>query len=802
MKSSNLLNMRALTSLISRFAIFTLLLPTSSALFSQSVWEARWISMPELERQAVAVLHFRKTFELETKPESFRVHVSADNRYQLLVNGESVSRGPARGDFRHWRYETVDLAEHLKSGKNVLAAVVWNFGDMIPEAQFSQQTAFILQGAEEASLMVNTDETWKVMENEAYDVIPSGEFQLYSYLVVGPGEVIDGNQWPWGWERADYDDSDWKEPVRLEPGYPRGSGTGALWMLVPRKIPQMIEEPLAPGMIRKGNNMNLSMQLNTNSRTTFLPNTRNTLVIDQERLVTAYPQLTLSGGAGATVKMTYAEAAFIKEGERWQLASRKGHRDSLRNREIIGNYDLFISNGEPNQTYTTLWWRTWRYLELEVNTQDDTLFLEGVSGLETRYPFEAVATFSSSLGRLEEVWKVGWRTAQLCAHETYVDCPYYEQLQYVGDTRIQALISLYVSGDDRLVRKAITDFDNSRIPEGLTQSRYPSSKEQIIPTYSLFWISMLHDYWMHRSDYDFVQQHLPGVESVLGWYERYVNEENLLEAHPWWNFVDWSWPWHEETRYGGVPPGNDTHSSILTLQLIYTLQQAEDLMQAFGEEEQAAEYHDLMVRLRDEAFRTYWSEERGLFADTPAKESFSQHANILAILTDAIPDYQQPELMENILRDASLTQATFYFRFYLNRALVKTGMGDRFIQELKPWFDMLDLGLTTFAEKPEPTRSDCHAWSASPNYEFLAAICGIRPAAPGFESVLIAPELGPLKYAKGSMPHPLGTISVDLVKRGENGIFAEITLPEGLEGEFVFEEQRKKLVSGENRMEW
>jgi alpha-L-rhamnosidase len=77
---------------------------------------------------------------------------------------------------------------------------------------------------------------------------------------------------------------------------------------------------------------------------------------------------------------------------------------------------------------------------------------------------------------LQQIWDIGWRTAQLCAGETYFDCPYYEQLQYEGDTRIQSLISLYVTGDDRLMRKAILDFYHSRVPEGLTQGRYPKQQ--------------------------------------------------------------------------------------------------------------------------------------------------------------------------------------------------------------------------------------------------------------------------------------------------------------------------------------
>ena len=95
--------------------------------------------------------------------------------------------------------------------------------------------------------------------------------------------------------------------------------------------------------------------------------------------------------------------------------------------------------------------------------------------------------------------------------------------------------------------------------------------------------------------------------------------------------------------------------------------------------------------------------------------------------------------MQNILEDPSLIQCTLYFRFYLFRALAKTGMADHYLKLLTPWEEMLQKGLTTFEEGDYDERSDCHAWSASPNYDFLATVCGITPAGPGFRMVRIAP---------------------------------------------------------------
>jgi len=129
-------------------------------------------------------------------------------------------------------------------------------------------------------------------------------------------------------------------------------------------------------------------------------------------------------------------------------------------------------------------------------------------------------------------------------------------------------------------------------------------------------------------------------------------------------------------------------------------------------------------------------------------------------------------------------------------ALRKSGLGDRYIEQLAPWQAMLAMGLTTTAESPEPTRSDSHAWSAHPNYGLLATVLGIRPASAGWRSVRIAPSLGPLKRAEGRMPHPLGDIVVRLERSGDQGLRGEVTLPPGLSGVFEWNGRKRPLRPG------
>ncbi|MBN2270978.1 MAG: alpha-L-rhamnosidase N-terminal domain-containing protein [Sedimentisphaerales bacterium] len=751
-------------------------------------WAAEWIAHPEAPGNDYGVFLFRRKFDLKAKPQRFVIHVSADNRYRLFVNGGAACMGPARGDLDHWRFETVDIGPFLKEGRNVLAAVVWNFGEHIPFAQVTNRTAFIVQGDSKAEAIVNTDNQWKVMQNLAYSPVPIERSRLnWAFIVVGPGDRVDASEYPWGWNSSEYDDGNWDKARTLGRGVPYGVRNFSVpWALEPRPIPPMEDRLQRIKKIALSTPKEIDDGFLKGGKPLEIPaHTTATILLDQTFLTAAYPELLVGGGKGGKITLEYAEALVDKQGG-------KGHRDEIEGREIRGYQDIFLPDGGEKRLFRPLWFRTYRYLQMEIKTADDPLTIHDFYGTVTGYPFVEKASFASSDPTLADIWKIGWRTAGLCAGETYYDCPYYEQLQYAGDTRIQTFISLYVSGDDRLMRNAIMQFDDSRIPEGLTASRYPHCVQQIIPPYSLFWIAMIHDHWMHRDDPEFVQRFLPGVRAVLEWFERHINETGMLGVLPWWNYVDWV-PQYESGEPDGVKNGN---SAIVTLQFVYALNYAAELADAFDQPGQARHYRDLAESLKKATYKLCWDEERGLLADTPGKKMFSQHTNIMAVLVDMIPAKRQGAFMQKVIADKDLVQCTFYYHFYLIRAMKKAGLGDRYIEMLEPWRDMLKLGLTTFAEKPEPTRSDCHAWSASPNYDLLATVCGIGPAEPGFKSVRIEPFLGPLKWVEGKMRHPLGVIEVRIERNGQSGVKGHITLPQGLTGKFLWKGKSVRLKSG------
>jgi hypothetical protein len=144
--------------------------------------------------------------------------------------------------------------------------------------------------------------------------------------------------------------------------------------------------------------------------------------------------------------------------------------------------------------------------------------------------------------------------------------------------------------------------------------------------------------------------------------------------------------------------------------------------------------------------------------------------------------------------------ASYYFRYYLARALDHAGMADDYLASIEPWRKLLALHFSTWPEVPGDTRSDSHAWSAHPIYDMLTLIAGIEPASPGFATVRIEPHLGALPSLEASYPHPQGEIAVKY-QRQSSGLDATITLPAGLTGTFVCNGKTWPLKPGENHID-
>ncbi|HEV8246150.1 MAG TPA: hypothetical protein VGP93_10300, partial [Polyangiaceae bacterium] len=462
------------------------------------------------------------------------------------------------------------------------------------------------------------------------------------------------------------------------------------------------------------------------------------VILDLADYYCAYPELVTSGGAGARIATRWAESLYEQP-----TAGEKGQRDAIWNKYFIGWGETFVSDGGRERALGTLWWQAGRFLELIVETGNEPLALESLRLRETRYPLELESAFAFSDPRLEQVIPIMVRALQMCSHETYMDCPYYEQLMYVGDTRLEVLATYAISSDDRLPRKAVQLFDVSRVPDGFTYSRFPSRVFQVIPTFSLWWVGMVYDYALYRGDREFVRERLKGTRAVLDAFLGQQGDSALIRSTEYWNFVDWVPEWPR-----GIPPGGHAGgiSGVVQWHVLLALGYAAKLERWVGESELAERYERRARELFAAVREKLWSEAHGLFAEDLGLSSFSEHSQALAIVSGLLSDPEQEALVSRVIAAAAqsdglpeFARTTIYFSHYLFDAFARTGRADALFERLALWFELDARGFKTTFEAPGSTRSDCHAWGAHPLHHYYASILGVRPASFGFERVRIAP---------------------------------------------------------------
>lgn len=246
-----------------------------------------------------------------------------------------------------------------------------------------------------------------------------------------------------------------------------------------------------------------------------------------------------------------------------------------------------------------------------MQTAAEPLVIEDLRGVYTGYPFTVKATLDTGQPVHQKMLEVGWRTAA-SAHTKPTWTALISSSDHAGDTRIQAMVSLYMTGDARLMRNAIEQIDSSRTAEGATYSRAPSVLQQYIPPFSLWWIGMLHDYWWYV-DPAFVKQMLRGARAVLGLpYTSFLNAGGVLGPMPWWNYVDWvsKWP-------NGRPPCEpEVMPATIQLQLVLALQWAARMEDSLGQKALAAVNREQATALAGQIKARYWDAERRLFVRT------------------------------------------------------------------------------------------------------------------------------------------------------------------------------------------
>tara|TARA_R110002051_G_scaffold4043_8_gene21471 strand:+ start:11641 stop:14046 length:2406 start_codon:yes stop_codon:yes gene_type:complete len=759
---------------------------------------ASWVSHPDVKGGEDTVVLFRNTFNIDDLKANFIINISADNHYFLFVNGEFITHGPQLSDIQHYKYETLNLKDYLNSGENVIAVKVINFGKRRFLGMQSIFTSVMVNGVTENAKIINTtgfNDTWVSTIDESYkanEVIWRGDKEkaiVGGFYANNPTDIMDMNYYPTHWETLDFDDSEWKKVEFFENASSMGGSIA--YLLEPRNLPLLSwDEERIASIVRSSKP--LETEFPVLGTLTLAPNTKTTFLLDQQYVTNGFPELLFSKGKYAIITIKYAENLFGANNE-------KGDRNDLENKKLLGYYDEIISNGNDAQKFIPNWMRTFRFIEFEIETKDQELVLEKFVNHRSRTTIPSIAKFHTDNDMYNHIFEICKRTIDICTQDYFLSDAYYETMQYVGDTKIQGLIWETLSGNAEHTKNAIRQFDHSRDSDGNILGAYPLRSTFIYPTYSLVWVDMIADRYNTSGDTDFINTYKDGIINTLAGFEKNMNALNLVNKTPYRYFVDW---YTGPNNGSGTATKNDgLNSAVVSLHYVHALQNASRLFKAIGNKHTAANYENRAQEIIKSVYELCYDADRNLFAERPDKTIYDQHTNIMAILTDAIPETEQRALLDKILNEKDLLQATYYYRFYLFEAIKKVDAPELFDIAQEPWEQMINDHMTTTLERFEsvekPTRSEVHPWSASPAYFYFNYLAGIRSVQNDFEEVVINPAFGKLNEITGLLPTSKGNIEFKL-NRNKNKLSAEITIPQTITGNLTWHGTAIPLKKGKN----
>ena len=747
---------------------------------------AAWLWDTAEPLTAPSFVRFR--LEVQVKPgEKLHFQFSADQFAVLYMDGHWLTRGPDVG--APWFYGFSEYEVAIEPGLHVLEALVWWIGHKSPGARMSVRAGFAMAGCNDWQDRLTTGVApWKVARVEGMGIEPLAK--QAEVLTTGANGLVDAAAFfaaP----------PQWSEPVIVTNKLSESAhGTsGSDRTMEPSNLPEMPIERQSPGRICAVGDWTMesdpvpacaldspeiqaAIGVLRGNIYTVPAKSRRLLVWDLGNYYSGFPEVCVSGGKGAVIRQTWTESFYLTESVR---TKKKGHRD-----EIVGKYlteglgDRFLPDGREGLRMVPYWWRCGRYCLVEITTADEPVSLTGLSLLISGHPFDWVGSFRCDEDeRLQPILNACRRTLEVSSWDTYQDSPYFEQLMYIGDTRLEVLVTYVLNGNDSLPRRALDLLDSSRLAwQGLVASRFPCRGNQLIASFCLKWVLMVHDYCLWRADAAHTARMLPGIRHILEHFCGWMNKDGLIEGVHGWPYVDWvsSWPRGIPTAaVGGV-------CALHNLVFLLALQAAAEIEDACGQPELAALNRRRARSLKAAIRATYFDAETGCLADDPSHQHWSQHAQIYGILSGVLNPEEGSAALDKARTDERFVVPSYVFRFYLFEAMRKLGRAGEILGEMQAWQDMINQGAVTVWEQLEPTRSDCHAWSSHPLFHLPTSVLGIRPGLPGFARVDIEPQPGPLKKAHAVVAHPKGAIDVRLDFNEDGGCSGQIQLPEGVPG--------------------
>jgi len=425
-----------------------------------------------------------------------------------------------------------------------------------------------------------------------------------------------------------------------------------------------------------------------------------------------------------------------------------------------------------------------RYLLLRIDPRNGPGTLKKLGMVEQVYPYEKLGSFSCSNPMMDRIWELGWRTLRVCSEDSYTDTPFRERGLYAGDALPEYGISLATSGDSRLMKRSLLLFQD------MYRDNLNKGSEEGLNDFVLKTLLELDWYYRITGDMDFLKSVYPNYRNLLG---HLLDKKNDLGYYPSDRvFIEW-------TKIDKRADLTAYQALVARSFMIMSFLAGEQ-----GYQEEAAQYRhesELLMKILNDLF---WDPHLQVFRDGFKEgEAIDHHypiSSVYPMLFDLCNEVQKEAILKylaaelkDIGEETRNRKITPYGSFYLFAALYKEGqakLAEEFM--IQYWSRMIHQGDDTSwenfdigGESQGGQGTASHAWSGHPTFFLSSEILGVNLGfSHGFNRDLIEiqPQSESLSWARGTVPHPAGLVSVDWRIEGE-GLIMNIVIPEGAEYE-------------------
>ncbi len=736
-----------------------------------------WISKTPDEQQAHVV--FRKTFGLPEAPRTASLRLFADSRYMVWINGAAVLRGPCRFDPKAPTFDEIDVASHLRPGKNALAIWVHRYSDGQPAGHQSAAAhngrmmfhapgltaSLVIACPDGTGQTVTTDVSWRACGYTRFEPSPTDRWET-SWSSIP--DRIDARRDSGDWTSPVFDDSGWTPAVPID-----GNQWGALEQ---RHIPLLREADAGPLTVVQWRGVGPEGGPKLASLLPLDLKAGECLIVSLVHFSQAYSTLDFEAGDGSVLTLEYGQT-FRSSGN--ALGGSCSH---------INRYTAKAGR----QTYDSADTFGCKFVALKVECGNIKLF--DMRMTERLYPFDVKGAFECDDAVLNKLWQFGVRTIQTCSEDAYVDCATRERVEWLADAVMvgHPVSDLTMAGpaaqpggapywsDPRLFGSLLRHIGQSALPDGRVKAHHPSDRMDIhgyIEDYACLWIQSLRAWHDRTGDLDLVRQQWPVVTAQIRWFLERRTGRGLVKAR--------------EFVYAGNPLAYQVcEGATLNAFIVRALADAAELSGKLGKPIQQRDYAAAAAALSQAIHAQLWDEAAGTYSGglkDGQKLSPTAHAAALCLYYDIVPADRRKAVegwfVANLEIEPGMTYPYQHAFFFDVLARMDTDAAERFALDLirRRWAAMADGETGTTWEAFVPGES-CHEAGGAPTIYLSRHVLGVQVDGPAADRRLkIAPRLGDLKRAEGTVVTAFGPVPVRWNRSGVGGrLRFSVEIPDGV----------------------